>query len=235
MVGGNLRFLFLGILFTLPAFALTVACATKAAAPEKVSDANLRKGMEVAKTAMVDSGDNTKLKSATFGAGCFWCVEALFQRLKGVDRVVSGYAGGYVDDPSYEQVCTGNTGHAEVTQILYDPQKISYDELLEVFWKTHDPTTRDRQGNDVGTQYRSVIFYHDEEQKTLAESYREKLEHERIWDRPIVTEIESFKKFWPAEGYHQNYYNNNRGQGYCNLVITPKLEKFTRIFKDKIK
>lgn len=191
--------------------------------------------MEAPKKAMNEKGDQTKLRVATFGAGCFWCVEAVFQRLEGVQKVVSGYSGGHVDHPTYEQVCTGTTGHAEACQITYDPARISYDELLEVFWKTHDPTTRNRQGNDIGPQYRSVIFYHDEEQKQLAESYKTKLEAEHIWNRPIVTEIVPFTKFWPAESYHQNYYNNNPDKGYCTLVITPKVEKFRKVFKDKLK
>lgn len=176
-----------------------------------------------------------EFKLATFGSGCFWCTQAIFQRLDGVEKAVSGYSGGHVDNPSYEQVCTGMTGHAESVQITYDPAKVSYDDLLEVFWKTHDPTTRNRQGNDVGPQYRSVIFYHDAEQKKLAESYKKKLEAERIWNRPIVTEIEPYAKFWPAEAYHQNYYENNPSQSYCNVVITPKIEKFTKIFKDRLK
>jgi peptide-methionine (S)-S-oxide reductase len=172
---------------------------------------------------------------ATFGNGCFWCSEAIFQRLSGVEKTVPGYSGGHRDNPTYEQVCTGTTGHAESIQITYDPAKVSYDQLLEVFWKTHDPTTLNRQGNDVGTQYRSVIFYHDAEQKRLAESYKGKLEAEHIWNRPIVTEIVPFTKFWPAEDYHQNYYNNNTSKGYCSLVITPKIEKFKKIFKDRLK
>jgi peptide-methionine (S)-S-oxide reductase len=179
--------------------------------------------------------EKAEFKLATFSSGCFWCTQAIFQRLDGVEKVVSGYSGGHVDNPNYEQVCTGTTGHAESVQITYDPAKVSYDELLEVFWKTHDPTTKNRQGNDVGPQYRSVIFYHDAEQKKLAESYRKKLEAERIWNRPIVTEMEPFAKFWPAESYHQNYYDNNPSKGYCNLVITPKIEKFTKIFKDRLK
>jgi len=177
----------------------------------------------------------SRLKLATFGAGCFWCVEAIFQRLKGAQKVVSGYSGGSLENPTYEQVCTGTTGHAEVCQITYDPEKISYDELLEVFWKTHDPTTRNRQGNDVGTQYRSVIFYHDEEQKRLAESYKAKLEAAHIWSGPVVTEIVPFRRFWPAESYHQDYYNNNAGKDYCAFVITPKVEKFEKIFKARLK
>jgi peptide-methionine (S)-S-oxide reductase len=177
----------------------------------------------------------TETKLATFGNGCFWCSEAIFQRLKGVEKVVPGYSGGHVSNPTYEQVCTGTTGHAESVQITYDPAKITYDELLEVFWKTHDPTTLNRQGNDIGTQYRSVIFYHDAEQKRLAEAYKSKLEAEHIWSRPIVTEIVPFTKFWPAEDYHRNYYNNNTSQGYCRFVITPKIEKFKKIFKDRLR
>ena len=179
--------------------------------------------------------EKSRFREATFGEGCFWCVEAIFQRLQGVGKVVSGYSGGHVANPTDEQVCTGNTGHAEVCQITYDPARISYDELLEVFWKTHDPTTLNRQGNDVGTQYRSVIFYHDDEQQRLAESYKTKLASEHIWNRPIVTEIARFEKLWPAEAYHQDYYNNNPDQGYCRLVIIPKLEKFEEIFKDWLK
>jgi peptide-methionine (S)-S-oxide reductase len=179
--------------------------------------------------------EETKFRLATFGSGCFWCSEAIFKRLEGVEKVVSGYSGGSVENPTYEQVCTGTTGHAESIQITYDPAKISYDELLEVFWKTHDPTTKNRQGNDVGPQYRSVIFYHDAEQKKLAESYKMKLEAEGIWERPIVTEIVAYTKFWPAESYHQDYYDSNPTKNYCTVVITPKIEKFKKIFKDRLK
>lgn len=185
-----------------------------------------------------EEGANQKmenLEKATFGSGCFWCTEAVFERLKGVYKVVSGYSGGTVENPTYEQVCTGKTGHAEVTQITYDPKVITYDELLEVFWKTHDPTTLNRQGNDVGTQYRSVIFYHNDEQKRLAEKYKEELNKSGIWDKPIVTEIVPFTNFYPAENYHQNYYDNNPSQPYCSFVITPKVEKFEKVFKDKLK
>jgi peptide-methionine (S)-S-oxide reductase len=174
------------------------------------------------------------LSKATFGGGCFWCTEAFFQRLKGVHSVVSGYSGGHVKNPTYRQVCDGDTGHAEVIQVAYDPQVIAYDELLEVFWKTHDPTTLNRQGNDIGPQYRSVIFYHDEEQKKLAEQYKQKLDAAGIYDAPIVTEISPFQEFYPAEDYHQRYYNQNSGQMYCRFVITPKLEKFKEVFKDKL-
>lgn len=176
-----------------------------------------------------------KTDTATFGEGCFWCTEAFFQRLEGVYKVVSGYGGGHIENPSYEEVCDKNTGHAELARIVYDPSKISYDELLEVFWKTHDPTTLDRQGNDAGPQYRSVIFYHNDEQRRKAEAYKAKLDQSGAWDRPIVTAIEPFRNFYPAENYHQNYYNDNPGQGYCRFVIQPKLEKFEKVFKQKLK
>ena len=179
--------------------------------------------------------DTTGMQVATFGSGCFWCTEAIFERLNGVVKVESGYAGGTVKNPTYEEVCSGTTGHAEVTQITYDPKIITYDELLEVFWKTHDPTTLNRQGNDVGTQYRSVIFYHNEEQKELAEKYKKELDKSGAWDNPIVTEISPVTNFYPAEGYHQDYYENNPNQGYCAFVIAPKVEKFEKVFKDKLK
>jgi peptide-methionine (S)-S-oxide reductase len=176
-----------------------------------------------------------ELKKATFGSGCFWCTEAVFERLNGVHSVVSGYSGGKIEDPAYEEVCNGTTGHAEVTQITYDPDVITFDELLEVFWKTHDPTTLNRQGNDVGPQYRSVIFYHDDEQKQLAEKYKEELNKSGAWDKPIVTEISPLINFYNAEDYHQDYYANNPSQGYCTFVIAPKLEKLEKVFKDKLK
>jgi len=179
--------------------------------------------------------NNSDLDTATFGTGCFWCTEAIFERVNGVVSVISGYSGGNIANPTYEEVCEGTTGHAECTQITFDPSIISYDELLEIFWKTHDPTTLNRQGNDVGTQYRSVIFYHNNAQKQKAEYYKQKLTDEKIWDKPIVTEITKFEKFYPAENYHQEYYENNPNQGYCVYVITPKVEKFEKIFKDKLK
>jgi len=172
---------------------------------------------------------------ATFGNGCFWCTEAIFQQLKGVSKVVSGYAGGKVKNPSYKEVCSGLTGHAEVIQITYDPTVISYPELLEVFWQTHDPTTLNRQGADVGTQYRSVVFYHTDEQKQLAESYKKKLDESGAFDNPIVTEVTPLSEYYPAEDYHQNYYNLNGSAPYCSYVIQPKLEKFKKVFKDKLK
>lgn len=178
--------------------------------------------------------DNTRLETATFGSGCFWCTEAVFNRLKGVKSVVSGYAGGNVPNPSYEAVCTGKTGHAEVCRITFDPNEISYDELLEVFWRTHDPTTLNRQGNDAGTQYRSVIFYHSEEQKKKAEEYMDKLNKSGAWDNPIVTEIEKFNKFYEAEEYHHNYFEKNPYQAYCSFIIAPKVEKFKKVFADKM-
>jgi peptide-methionine (S)-S-oxide reductase len=179
------------------------------------------------------SGSN--IDTATFGAGCFWCVEAVFQRMNGVLSVKSGYSGGTVKNPSYKEVCTGSTGHAEVVQITYDKTKVSFDELLEVFWKTHDPTTLNRQGNDYGTQYRSVVFYHNDEQKKLAEKYKAEINKSGAYPGPIVTEISPFTAFYPAEDYHQNYYNENGSEPYCRFVIQPKVEKFEKIFKDKMK
>ena len=183
----------------------------------------------------MNQADDNKFQLATFGSGCFWCSEAIFERVKGVTSVVSGYAGGKVDNPSYEEVCSGKTGHAEIIQIKYDSKIVSYDELLEIFWKTHDPTTLNRQGADVGTQYRSVIFYHDGDQKKKAENYKFELNNAGIWEDPIVTEISPLKKFYPAEKYHQDYYEQNPNQGYCSFVITPKIEKFEKVFKDKLK
>lgn len=177
----------------------------------------------------------SQLELATFGSGCFWCTEAIFQRLNGVIKVESGYSGGTVPNPTYEAVCTGKTGHAEVCQITFDPKLITYTELLEVFWKTHDPTTLNRQGNDVGTQYRSVIFYHNDAQKELAEKYKSKLDQSGAFEKPIVTEITKYKNFYKAEDYHQNYYNNNSFQPYCSFVITPKVDKFKKVFRDKLK
>ena len=174
------------------------------------------------------------METATFGSGCFWCTEAVFQRLKGVESVVSGYSGGFVENPSYEEVCSGTTGHAEATQIKYDPAQISYEELLEVFWKTHDPTTLNQQGNDFGPQYRSAIFYRNDEQRRLAEEYKKKLDSARIWDKPIVTEITPFTNFYSAENYHQDYFNKNPNQPYCSYIIRPKVKKLEEVFRDKL-
>ena len=172
---------------------------------------------------------------ATFGAGCFWCVETIFSSLKGVNEVLPGYCGGNKENPTYEEVCEGTTGHAEVCQISFDPEVISYSGLLEVFWKIHDPTTLNRQGEDIGTQYRSIIFYHTEGQKTLAENAKHSLEKAKIWDNTIVTRIEPFNTFFVAEGYHKDYYNNNPSNKYCSLVVTPKVEKFKKVFKELLK
>ncbi|WP_256001924.1 MULTISPECIES: peptide-methionine (S)-S-oxide reductase MsrA [Pedobacter] len=176
-----------------------------------------------------------KLQKATFGNGCFWCSEAVFQRLNGVASVRSGYEGGYTANPSYEDVCTGTTGHAEVIELTYDPSKISYEELLEVFWKTHDPTTLNRQGADVGTQYRSVIFYHNAEQKRLADQYKKKLNDQKVFPNPVVTTIEKAAPFYVAENYHQNYFNKNGNAPYCKAVVLPKVQKFEKVFKAKLK
>lgn len=186
-------------------------------------------------TMTTDKKEQSGLQTATFGNGCFWCTEAIFQQLNGVEKVVSGYMGGKVKNPTYKEVCSGLTGHAEVIQISYDPAKITFDELLEVFWKTHDPTTLNRQGADVGTQYRSVVFYHNDTQKALAIDYRKKLDESGAFDNPIVTEVTAASEFYPAEDYHQNYYNLNGSAPYCSYVIQPKIEKFKKVFKNKLK
>lgn len=175
-------------------------------------------------------------ETATFANGCFWCTEAVFEELDGVISAVSGYSGGHTDNPTYKEIGTGETGHAECLQITYDPAKISFDELLEVFWETHDPTTLNRQGADVGTQYRSAIFYHNAEQKEKAEKYKTELTKSGAFERPVITEITAYSKFYPAEDYHQQYYeNNNNSNPYCRMVIQPKLDKFRKVFKDKLK
>lgn len=179
--------------------------------------------------------ENKTMDTATFGAGCFWCVEAVYQNMEGVEKVVSGYSGGFVKNPAYKEVCMGTTGHAEVCQVHYNPQKVTFDELLEVFWQTHDPTTLNRQGNDIGTQYRSAIFYHNDEQKQKAEKYKAELDKSGAFDRPIVTEVTAYTNFYPAEDYHQNYYNQNGSEPYCQFVVKPKVEKFKKVFKDKVK
>jgi len=175
------------------------------------------------------------MEIATLGAGCFWCVEAVFQQLKGVEKVVSGYTGGFIKNPAYREVCNGTTGHAEVAQITFDPAVISFEELLEVFWKTHDPTTLNRQGNDVGTQYRSSIFYHSEAQKETAEFYKKKLSEAGAFADPIVTTIEPIGDFYAAEEYHQDYFNNNGSQPYCAFVVKPKVDKVKAVFAEKLK
>ena len=181
------------------------------------------------------SSSSDKLQTIDLGEGCFWCTEAFFQRINGVISVESGYGGGFVENPTYEQVCDKNTGHVEIAKIVFDPAIVPFKDILEVFWKTHDPTTLDRQGNDVGPQYKSVIYYVSEAQKTEALAYKEALDKSGAFDAPIVTTIEPFKNYYPAENYHQNYYNSNTNQGYCRFVIAPKLEKFEKVFKDKLK
>jgi len=175
------------------------------------------------------------LQLATLGSGCFWCTEAFFLKVKGIESVVSGYTGGQVKNPTYKEVCSGLTGHAEVIQLKYDPKVISFEEILEIFWNTHDPTTLNRQGADEGTQYRSAVFYHSEEQKAVAEKYKAQLNKSGIFKDPIVTEITPASVFYPAEDYHQNYYALNPNQGYCQYVIRPKIEKFKKQFDAKLK
>lgn len=176
-----------------------------------------------------------KTDTATFGTGCFWCTEALFQQVEGVVSVTSGYSGGTVKNPTYRQVSSGATGHAECLQVIFDPAKISYEGLLEVFWEIHDPTTLNRQGADVGTQYRSIIFYHDEQQKQLAEKYKHALDTSGAFEKPIITIIQPSSAFYPAEDYHKDYYNLNGHEPYCQYVIRPKIEKFRKVFKGKLK
>ena len=172
----------------------------------------------------------TNYEEATFGAGCFWCTEAFYSRLNGVIKVEPGYSGGIAPNPTYKEVCTGNTGYAEVCQITFDPKVISYSKLLEVFWGVHDPTTPNRQGNDIGTQYRSVVFYHSEEQKKAAEEMKTKLVNDHVWEDPIVTQIVPFEKFYAAEAYHDDYFEKNPDQPYCSYVIAPKVKKFEKTF-----
>jgi peptide-methionine (S)-S-oxide reductase len=183
---------------------------------------------------MTDSTDSNDFEQVTLGSGCFWCTEAVFEHLKGVKSAVSGYSGGRLANPTYEQVCSGNTGHAEVIQVTYDPSQISFTDILRVFWETHDPTTPNQQGHDVGTQYRSAIFYHTEAQRKLAEEYKKQLDASGTFKSPIVTEITKFEKFYPAEQYHQEYFALNPDQQYCQYVIRPKVEKFRKEFADLV-
>ncbi len=176
-----------------------------------------------------------ELAQATFGGGCFWCTEAVFLELDGVEKVASGYSGGHTENPTYRDICGGNTGHAEVIHIEYDPQKVAYEKLLEVFLMTHDPTTLNRQGNDVGTQYRSVVFYHNPQQKASVEEVIKKLDAAEVFEEPIVTEVAAFEKFYPAEDYHQNYYAQNGLAPYCQMVVRPKVEKVRKVFADQLK
>jgi len=208
------------------------AASAKARGPSK-TETRVKSQDEVGREEEVRSSG--KLEEATFGSGCFWCSEAVFQRIRGVESVVPGYSGGHVKNPTYQQVCTKTTGHAEVVHITYDSRVVSYKELLEVFWKSHDPTKLNKQGIDKGPQYRSVIFYHNDEQQELAEYYKKELDKEHIFSHKIVTEIAPFKEFYPAEDYHQNYFNNNPSEEYCQTIIGPKVNKIKRVFKDKLK
>jgi peptide-methionine (S)-S-oxide reductase len=192
------------------------------------------KSNEIKSTTM-DAINSPDSATATFGAGCFWCVEAVFQQLEGVDTVISGYMGGDVPNPTYREVCGGRTGHAEVCRIVYNPKKVSYNDLLQALFMAHDPTTLNRQGNDIGTQYRSVIFYHNDAQKEEAEKVIGQLNEAKVYDSPIVTRVEPAQTFYKAEDYHQNYYTLNGNEGYCQFVIKPKVEKFRKVFKDKLK
>lgn len=205
---------------------LAMSCQSEAS----IQDQTVFKEME-AKQNETEKG----LDTIVVGGGCFWCVEAQFLLLDGVLSVRSGYAGGKVKNPTYKEVCTGMTGHAEVIEVVYNKERISTDEILSAFWQSHDPTQLNRQGNDVGTQYRSVIFYNDDAQKKLAEDYKQKLNQEKVYDRDVVTEISPLTEFYVAENYHQNYYNENTNQGYCQYVIAPKVEKFKKVFKSKLK
>ena len=177
--------------------------------------------------------EDLNLETIYFGAGCFWCVEAIFQQVEGVIEVIPGYCGGFTKNPTYSEVCSGKTGHVEVAKITFDVTRVTLDHLLEVFWKTHDPTTLNRQGNDIGTQYRSAIFYENEAQKITALKYKQELIKNKFWENTIVTEILNIDTFYPAENYHHNYYENNKNQGYCKYVIQPKLEKYKKIFSSK--
>ncbi len=221
------------------ALACSVACSPSSRPPvvenPPVNQVSNQTDKPDLKSVLATGAGKPPTETATFGAGCYWCVEAVFQRLKGVECVQSGFSGGTVETPSYEEVCTGRTGHAEVCQITYRPDEVSFEELLEVFWKTHDPTTLNRQGADVGTQYRSAIFYHNEKQKALAEEYKKKLDESGAFPRPIVTEITPLKDFYKAEDYHQDFFRDNPDHGYCRVVIAPKVEKFKRVFGEKLK
>jgi peptide-methionine (S)-S-oxide reductase len=224
------------ILFTLAFTGAQAMSAEQAGRPPQDNESTIVAPNQSAQSqASTPDAAPNKLEQATFGMGCFWCSEAVFTRLKGVSKVVSGYSGGHVKNPTYEQVSTGQTGHAESVQITFDPAVTSYDKLLEVFFKTHDPTTLNRQGEDVGTQYRSVIFCHNDQQRKLAEQYKHKLDTTRAFHAPIVTEIAAFQEFFPAEDYHRDYYRLHGRQPYCQLVIRPKIAKFEKLFPAELK
>ena len=220
---------------TIPLFTFIFLCCMVAISCAQ-SDKKQKKKMNNESVALDETNVNTAgMETATFGTGCFWCTEAVLESLDGVKKVVSGYSGGQVANPSYKAVCTGETGHAECVEVTFDPKVITYTDLLEAFFRSHDPTSLNRQGNDVGTQYRSVIFYHNDEQKKLAEEAKTELDKSGAYGKPIVTEITKAVKFYVAEDYHQNYFANNPDQGYCAFVIAPKLDKFKKVFKEKLR
>jgi peptide-methionine (S)-S-oxide reductase len=200
-----------------------------------VSCGQTTENQKISKKMNEEKVNMTGMKTITFGAGCFWCVEAVFQQIEGVVKVESGYSNGQAKNPTYKEVCTGNTGHAEVVQVTFDPKKVSFDTILEIFWKTHDPTTLNRQGADAGTQYRSAVFYSNEAQKTAAEAWKKKLNDEHVFPNPIVTEITPLSNYSKAEDYHQDYYDLNGHNPYCQVVIKPKMDKLQKTFKDKLK
>ncbi len=224
----KINLLFLG--FLLMAGSFSAAGCSRFGTPSKTSlnsDEN--------KTMNDTTKEDTNLETAVFAGGCFWCIETLFQDLKGVEKVESGYSGGTTPNPTYKEVCTGSTGHAEVIKITFDPSVITYEQLLTVFFHVHDPTTLNRQGADAGTQYRSAVFYADDKQKTSAEKVIADITAQKLWDDPIVTEVTKLGEYYKAEDYHQDYYNNNPNQGYCSAVIAPKVKKFYKEFKDMLK
>jgi len=225
----------IGALFVLLAWIGSMSCAVAADHSEATSKSTATPALAEGKNAKGTMTENGKREVATLAGGCFWCLEAVYDELKGVDSAVSGYAGGTVKNPTYKQVCNGDTGHAEVVQITFDPSVVSYKELLEVFFTIHDPTTLNRQGADVGTQYRSAIYYNSPEQKAAAEEVIKEITAEKIWDSPIVTEVTPLDKFYEAEDYHQEYFARNPTQGYCSFVIAPKVAKFRHKFVDKLK
>jgi peptide-methionine (S)-S-oxide reductase len=226
-VSSNTRFM--SSLFTTAFISLSALFSCKEHSPSTTK-------ITMDKTTTTTTAFTGKTDTATFANGCFWCTEAIFEELEGVISAESGYTGGQTPNPTYKEVCTGETGHAEALQIVYDPSKISFDELLEVFWSTHDPTTLNQQGADIGTQYRSGIFYHNAEQKQKAEKYKAELDKSGAFDRPIVTEITPFSQFYVAEDYHQQYFELNENKNpYCKIVIRPKLDKFRKVFKEKLK
>jgi peptide-methionine (S)-S-oxide reductase len=220
---------------TIPFFTMILLCCMVVISCAQSEKKQKKKMEKEAATIDENNVDTSNTEVATFGTGCFWCTEAVMESLDGVKKVISGYSGGTDMHPTYKAVCTGETGHAECVEVTYDPKIISYATLLEAFFHSHDPTSLNKQGNDVGTQYRSVIFYHNAEQKELAERAKVELDKSGAYSNPIVTEITKAVKFFPAEDYHQNYFANNPDQGYCAFVVAPKLDKFKKVFKDKLK